>query len=65
MKKDFEVVEGTKEEDDKRFTAQKIYFDFKILGRIKEGVVGVSSKCLLQALEVSTPLPLVSLKTLN
>jgi hypothetical protein len=59
MKKDFEVVEGSKEEDDKRFTAQKIYFDFKILGRIKEGMVGVSSKCLLQALEVSPSSPLI------
>lgn len=53
IKKELEVVEGSKDEDFKRFTNQKIKFDFSIIGRIKEAMVGLSSRCLIQALEVS------------
>lgn len=48
-----DALERTKDEESKRFQAQKITFDFGILVRIKELIVDVSSNCMELALKVS------------
>lgn len=47
-----DALERTKDEEAKRFQAQKITFDFGILIRIKELMVDVSSNCMELALKV-------------
>ncbi|KAG6392221.1 hypothetical protein SASPL_146434 [Salvia splendens] len=50
IKVELDVLERTKDEELKRFQAQKITFDFGILVRIKELLVDVSSGCMELAL---------------
>lgn len=49
---ELDALERTKDEEMKRFQAQKINFDFGILVRIKELMVDVSSNCMELALKV-------------
>ncbi|XP_047973420.1 uncharacterized protein LOC125215877 [Salvia hispanica] len=51
IKVELDALERTKDEDLKRFQAQKINFDFGILVRIKELLVDVSSGCMELALK--------------
>ncbi|KAL8460383.1 hypothetical protein ACS0TY_032062 [Phlomoides rotata] len=51
IKVEMDALERTKDEDLKRFQAQKINFDFGILVRIKELIVDVSSNCMELALK--------------
>lgn len=46
-------MERNKEEDERRFLAHKIQFNFSIVVRIKEAMVGLASRCVVMALEVS------------
>lgn len=48
------MIERTKDEDIARFHSQKIVFSFEMMIRIKEAVVGLSSKSLAIALKVRT-----------
>lgn len=52
---ELDALERTKDEEMKRFQAQKINFDFGILVRIKEVMVDVSSNCMELALKVGFP----------
>ncbi|KAG8385587.1 hypothetical protein BUALT_Bualt03G0060700 [Buddleja alternifolia] len=51
IKVDLDALERTKDEETKKFQAQKITFDFGILVRIKELMVDVSSSCMELALK--------------
>ncbi|KAL0398626.1 UNVERIFIED_CONTAM: hypothetical protein Sradi_2205900 [Sesamum radiatum] len=51
IKVEMDTLERTKDEELKRFKAQKINFDFGILIRIKELMVDVSSNCMELALK--------------
>ncbi|GER36492.1 hydroxyproline-rich glycoprotein [Striga asiatica] len=51
IKVEMDALERTKDEELKRFKAQKINFDFGILLRIKELMVDVSSNCMEAALK--------------
>ncbi|GFQ02537.1 uncharacterized protein at4g04980 [Phtheirospermum japonicum] len=51
IKVEMDALERTKDEELKRFKAQKINFDFGILLRIKELMVDVSSNCMELALK--------------
>ncbi|KAL6567425.1 hypothetical protein OROGR_001093 [Orobanche gracilis] len=51
IKVELDALERTKDEELKRFKAQKINFDFGILLRIKELMVDVSSNCMELALK--------------
>ncbi|KAG9158721.1 hypothetical protein Leryth_024016 [Lithospermum erythrorhizon] len=51
IKKEIEALERTKDEEAKKFKAHKITFDFRVLTRIKELMVDVSSGCMEQALK--------------
>ncbi|CAA0817901.1 Unknown protein [Striga hermonthica] len=51
IKVEMDALERTKDEELKRFKAQKINFDFGILLRIKELMVDVSSNCMEVALK--------------
>ncbi|XP_041989399.1 uncharacterized protein At4g04980-like [Salvia splendens] len=51
IKVELDALERTKDEELKRFQAQKINFDFGILVRIKEMMVDVSSSCMELALK--------------
>ncbi|KAL0442793.1 UNVERIFIED_CONTAM: hypothetical protein Slati_2002000 [Sesamum latifolium] len=51
IKVEMDALERTKDEELKRFKAQKINFDFGILIRIKELMVDVSSNCMELALK--------------
>ncbi|PIN01135.1 hypothetical protein CDL12_26358 [Handroanthus impetiginosus] len=51
IKVELDTLERTKDEEIKRFQAQKITFDFGILLRIKELMVDVSSNCMELALK--------------
>lgn len=53
VKTDVEIIERTKDEDIARFLSQKIVFSFEMMIRIKEAVVGLSSKSLALALKES------------
>lgn len=53
IKVEMDALDRTKDEDLKRFQAQKITFDFGILLRIKELIVDISSNCMELALKVS------------
>lgn len=41
-----EAMERTKDEESKKFKSHNIHFDFNILLKIKESMVGVSSSCM-------------------
>ncbi|KAK4485202.1 hypothetical protein RD792_007828 [Penstemon davidsonii] len=51
FKVEMDALERTKDEETKRFQAQKITFDFGMLVRIKELMVDVSSNCMELALK--------------
>ncbi|MCO5574933.1 hypothetical protein L7F22_028728 [Adiantum nelumboides] len=53
VKTDVEMIERTKDEDITKFNSQKITFSFDIMIRVKEAVVGLSSKSLALALKES------------
>ncbi|KAH7283788.1 hypothetical protein KP509_34G023900 [Ceratopteris richardii] len=53
VKTDVEAVERAKEDNNRRFSSHKIYFDFGILTSIKEAAVDLSSRCLSSALAES------------
>eukprot|EP00250_Pteridium_aquilinum_P021412 c25114_g5_i1 orf=700-3336(-) len=53
VKTDVEVIERTKDEDIMRFRSQKIFLSFDIIVRIKEAVVGLSSRSLALAMKES------------
>ncbi|PHU26499.1 hypothetical protein BC332_04831 [Capsicum chinense] len=46
IKGEMDTLERTKDDESKKFTSHKIYFDFSILVRIKELMVDVSSNCM-------------------
>ncbi|PHT56059.1 hypothetical protein CQW23_04545 [Capsicum baccatum] len=46
IKGEMETLERTKDDESKKFTSHKVYFDFSILVRIKELMVDVSSNCM-------------------
>ena len=48
-----ETIERTKDDDISRFQTQKIHFNFDMIVRIKEAMVGLSSRSLTLALKVS------------
>ena len=47
-----ETIERTKDDDISRFQTQKIHFNFDMIVRIKEAMVGLSSRSLALALRV-------------
>ncbi|XP_010475994.1 PREDICTED: uncharacterized protein At4g04980-like isoform X2 [Camelina sativa] len=51
IRKEIEALERIKEEEEKKFKANNIYFDFSILGQVKELMVGISSGCIELALK--------------
>ncbi|KAI5066848.1 hypothetical protein GOP47_0017376 [Adiantum capillus-veneris] len=53
VKTDVEMIERTKDEDITRFHNQKIMFSFDIMIRVKEAVVGLSTKSLALAMKES------------
>lgn len=50
VKIDVETIERTKDEDCKRFSCQKVHFNFETITSIKEAIVGLSSRCLASTL---------------
>ncbi|MFS8026425.1 putative protein CHUP1 [Helianthus anomalus] len=51
IKGELDTLDGTKDEELKKFKSQNIHFDFTILVRIKELMVEVSSNCMELALK--------------